>query len=80
MNIFIKNIKIQSISNIGSLNIGKTILAQNRATETSISPAKEHTLEKEIDLLSPTTTPQPTPAPALTPALSREEELENDNV
>ena len=32
MNIYITNININSISNIGSLNIGKTILCKNRAS------------------------------------------------
>ncbi|GAE24883.1 hypothetical protein JCM9140_845 [Halalkalibacter wakoensis JCM 9140] len=32
MQINIRNIRINSISTIGSLNIGKTVLAQNRTT------------------------------------------------
>lgn len=34
MKIYINNIKINSITNVGSLNIGKTILANNRASKT----------------------------------------------
>lgn len=40
MNITITNIKIYSISTIGSLNIGKTILCNNRA-ETIAAPAPQ---------------------------------------
>jgi hypothetical protein len=35
MNINIYMVKVQSISNIGSLNIGKTILCKNQAAEIS---------------------------------------------
>lgn len=35
MNIYITNIKIYSIANIGSLNIGKTILCHNKASFSS---------------------------------------------
>lgn len=42
MNIIITNIKIYSISTVGSLNIGKTILCNNRAeTITTPSPQAE---------------------------------------
>lgn len=33
MNFYINNIKINSIANLGSLNIGYNILSDNRATE-----------------------------------------------
>lgn len=33
MQINIKNIRINSISTLGSLNVGKTVLAYNRASE-----------------------------------------------
>jgi hypothetical protein len=32
MKIYITNIKVNSISNIGSLNIGRTIISHNQAT------------------------------------------------
>lgn len=37
LNIYITNIKVNNISNIGSLNIGKTIICRNQTSQTELS-------------------------------------------
>lgn len=54
LNISIKYIKIYAISTLGSLNIGKTILCNNRA-ETIAAPAPQS--ESVPELAAPTVTP-----------------------
>jgi hypothetical protein len=56
MKIYITNIKIHSISNIGSLNIGRTIISHNQATESQIAQ----------NGVPPA---QPAPVPAIPPVL-----------
>lgn len=51
MNIVIKNIKINSISNIGSLNIGKTIFCKNQATQTFINEIGKDKLPNSVDFI-----------------------------
>lgn len=48
MNIIIYKIKIYSISTVGSLNIGKTILCNNRA-ETISAPSPQAEPVPELD-------------------------------
>ncbi|MEC0245435.1 hypothetical protein [Paenibacillus chitinolyticus] len=48
MNFYINHIKINSIANLGSLNIGCNILADNKATEIA-----EGVNEKTTPLVSP---------------------------
>ncbi|GAE34318.1 hypothetical protein [Halalkalibacter akibai] len=54
MQINIKNIRINSISTIGSLNIGKTVLAGNRATSARFPKPyyEENEPDEEMDLES----------------------------
>jgi hypothetical protein len=74
MKICITNIKINSISNIGSLNIGKTILTRNE-NNTITSPdngAQETDVPTDIQVPDPgqiqASTPSPAPSPAPAPA------------
>ncbi|EGL82726.1 hypothetical protein CathTA2_1734 [Caldalkalibacillus thermarum TA2.A1] len=50
MNIRITNIRVNAITNIGSLNIGKTIICQNRATATAYYRQFETRADEEVPL------------------------------
>jgi hypothetical protein len=63
MNISIYNIKVNSITNIGSLNIGKTILCRNQTTEVT-SPKEESPVSSTVTDLSVT---PPTPEVSVSP-------------
>lgn len=73
MKIRITNIKVQSITNIGSLNIGKTILSQNQASSTDISTpenAQSNTQAAVLPSVQPLGLPvvqAPAPPPAPSP-------------
>ncbi|WP_202078427.1 hypothetical protein [Caldalkalibacillus salinus] len=71
MKISIGNIKVQSISNIGSFNIGKTILSNNKATSTDISgpPGQQQTAQAGPDeQLVPPAQAAPSPSPSPSPS------------
>ena len=70
MHIYIKNIKIANISSIGSLNIGKTILCHNRASETDIHTTDiQHTTDqrKTEETFGPSSSVPPVTAPPTGP-------------
>lgn len=48
MHIRITNIRVNAITNIGSLNIGKTIICHNRATATTYFPQLEEREEEAV--------------------------------
>jgi hypothetical protein len=48
LNISIRNIKINSISNVGSLNIGKAVICQNRNHSTSYEAAVDEPVQPEV--------------------------------
>jgi hypothetical protein len=68
MKICIANIKINSISNIGSLNIGKTILTRNENNTITSPENGENDTDVPTDIQVPdpgqVQSPTPTPAPA----------------
>lgn len=63
MKICIRNIRIQSIANIGSLNIGKTILSHNTAKAIEyVEPTSPPSAEGTIAPGAPGVTPEISPA------------------
>lgn len=72
MKIYIRNIKVHSISNIGSLNIGKTVLSHNQAKAVSYeipstAPDPEDTPPVDPDVTGPIVTGPISPSPSPTP-------------
>lgn len=49
MNIYIANIKINAISNIGSLNIGKSIVCRNNVK--TVIKAKEPLIDEDLSVV-----------------------------
>jgi hypothetical protein len=69
--IYISNIEVGSISNIGSLNIGKTILSSNQATSSEIVSEPGQSEGGGPTSVSNIPQPQPIVPPVQVPDVSR---------
>ncbi|GGG09880.1 hypothetical protein [Paenibacillus abyssi] len=71
MNISIAIIKINSISNIGSMNIGKTILCKNEASSNAYYPDSDKKLPPQQispSIISPVAPTVPVEPPVILPS------------